>query len=128
MTDPEVLALASEQQRLLVSHDVGTMPSSLPCLPEQQKTLRRRIPCSAEPRRADSNRRLSSSGIASEALEWENDWFGCRSEKSADALISAMSLARLLSRITDRMPVRSLRAASKHDSFEPNRHATVSVA
>jgi hypothetical protein len=25
MTDPEVLALAAEQQRALVSHDVGTM-------------------------------------------------------------------------------------------------------
>jgi hypothetical protein len=27
MTDPEVLALAAEQQRVLVSHDVGTMPA-----------------------------------------------------------------------------------------------------
>jgi hypothetical protein len=26
MKDPEVLALAAEQQRVLVSHDVGTMP------------------------------------------------------------------------------------------------------
>jgi Domain of unknown function (DUF5615) len=27
MDDPEVLALAAEQQRVLVSHDVGTMPA-----------------------------------------------------------------------------------------------------
>ncbi len=27
MTDPDVLALAAEQQRALVSHDVGTMPA-----------------------------------------------------------------------------------------------------
>ncbi len=27
MTDPEVLALAAEQHRVLVSHDVGTMPA-----------------------------------------------------------------------------------------------------
>jgi len=27
MGDPEVLALAAENQRLLVSHDVGTMPA-----------------------------------------------------------------------------------------------------
>jgi hypothetical protein len=27
MTDPEVLALAAENQRVLVSHDVGTMPA-----------------------------------------------------------------------------------------------------
>ena len=27
MDDPEVLSLASKQQRVLVSHDVGTMPS-----------------------------------------------------------------------------------------------------
>jgi hypothetical protein len=27
MTDPEVLALAAQQQRVLVSHDVGTMPA-----------------------------------------------------------------------------------------------------
>lgn len=27
MTDPEVLELAAEQQRALVSHDVGTMPA-----------------------------------------------------------------------------------------------------
>ena len=27
MTDPEVLALAAEQQRVLVSHDVNTMPA-----------------------------------------------------------------------------------------------------
>ncbi len=27
MGDPEVLALAAEQRRVLVSHDVGTMPS-----------------------------------------------------------------------------------------------------
>jgi hypothetical protein len=27
MTDPEVLTLAAQQQRVLVSHDVGTMPA-----------------------------------------------------------------------------------------------------
>ena len=27
MTDPEVLSLAAQQQRVLVSHDVSTMPS-----------------------------------------------------------------------------------------------------
>jgi hypothetical protein len=27
MKDPEVLALAAEQERVLVSHDVGTMPA-----------------------------------------------------------------------------------------------------
>lgn len=27
MADPQVLALAAEQQRVLVSHDVGTMPA-----------------------------------------------------------------------------------------------------
>ena len=27
MNDPEVLALAAEHQRVLVSHDVGTMPA-----------------------------------------------------------------------------------------------------
>jgi hypothetical protein len=27
MSDPEVMALAAEQQRVLVSHDVGSMPA-----------------------------------------------------------------------------------------------------
>jgi hypothetical protein len=29
MSDPEVMALAAEQRRVLVSHDVGTMPAHL---------------------------------------------------------------------------------------------------
>ncbi len=29
MTDPEVLALAAQRQRVLVSHDVSTMPAHL---------------------------------------------------------------------------------------------------
>jgi hypothetical protein len=42
--DPEVLALAAEQQRALVSHDVGRMPAHFPGIQKHWKTERRRVP------------------------------------------------------------------------------------
>ncbi len=48
MKDPEVLALAAEHQRVLVSHDVGTMPGSLPRIQELWKTERGRVSHSTE--------------------------------------------------------------------------------
>jgi hypothetical protein len=38
MNDPEVLALAAEEQRVLVSHDAGTMPAHFRAFRDGGKT------------------------------------------------------------------------------------------
>jgi uncharacterized protein DUF5615 len=55
MNDAAVLALAAEQQRVLVSHDVGTIPAHFRVFIERWKTQPRRISGSAAPRCGSSN-------------------------------------------------------------------------
>ena len=66
MNDSEVLALAAEQQRVLVSHDVGTMPAHF-ALFKPVENAARCISHSAEPRHRDCNRRTPAhlAGIGS---------------------------------------------------------------
>ena len=59
LNDPEVLKLASEQQRVLVSHDVGTMPAHFHAFREAENQ-RWRIPDSPEPRYRSCHRRTSA--------------------------------------------------------------------
>jgi hypothetical protein len=55
LKDPEVLALAAEQQRVLVSHDVGTMPKHFSRVPRRRESQPRRVPRSSEHRNRQSN-------------------------------------------------------------------------
>jgi hypothetical protein len=72
MTDPEVLALASEQQRVLVSHDVGTMPVHFQVFTTAGKRSAGvfLIPQSLDVGAAIDE--LLLIWLASEASEWEN--------------------------------------------------------
>lgn len=72
MQDPEVLTLAAQHQRVLVSHDVGTMPS-------QFRAFRSAAKASAGvflvPQSLDVGRAIEELlliWMASEAAEWNN--------------------------------------------------------
>ena len=70
--DPQVLVLAAEQQRVLVSHDVGTMPRHFRGFKETGNSSPGvfLIPQSLEIGRAIDE--LLLIWLASEASEWEN--------------------------------------------------------
>jgi hypothetical protein len=72
MKDPEVLALAAEQQRVLVSHDVGTMPAHFRAFRNAGKQSAGvfLIPQTLDMGIAIDE--LLLIWIASEAAEWEN--------------------------------------------------------
>jgi hypothetical protein len=72
LTDTEVLELAAEQQRVLVSHDVGTMPSHFRIFVSTGKHSVGvfLIPQSVDVRSAIDE--LLFIWLASEAAEWEN--------------------------------------------------------
>jgi len=72
LTDPEVLQLAAEQQRVLVSHDVGTMPSHFRVFRNAGKHSPGvfLVPQSIDVRTAIDE--LVLIWLASEAAEWEN--------------------------------------------------------
>lgn len=72
MKDPEVLALAAEQQRVLVSHDVGTMPAHFRGFRNAGKQSAGvfLIPQTLDVGTAIDE--LLLIWIASEAAEWEN--------------------------------------------------------
>jgi Domain of unknown function (DUF5615) len=72
MKDPEVLALAAEQQRVLVSHDVGTMPAHFRAFRNAGKQSAGvfLIPQALDMGIAIDE--LLLIWIASEAAEWEN--------------------------------------------------------
>ena len=72
MIDPEVLALAAEQQRVLVSHDVGTMPTHFHVFTTAGKRSAGvfLIPQSLDVGTAIDD--LLLIWLASEATEWEN--------------------------------------------------------
>jgi hypothetical protein len=72
MKDPEVLMLAAGQQRVLVSHDVGTMPAHFRALRDagRQSAGVFLVPQSLEVGRAIEE--LLLIWLASEASEWEN--------------------------------------------------------
>jgi hypothetical protein len=72
MTDPEVLTLAAEQQRVLVSHDVGTMPAHFHAFTVSGKGSAGvfLIPQSLHVGTAIDE--LLLVWLASEASEWEN--------------------------------------------------------
>ncbi len=72
MNDPEVLELAAEQQRVLVSHDVGTMPAHFSTFRNARKHSPGvfLIPQSLDVGTAIDE--LLVIWLASEASEWEN--------------------------------------------------------
>ena len=72
MKDPEVLGLAAEQQRVLVSHDVGTMPAHFRAFRSAGKYSAAvfLIPQSLNVGTAIDEHLLI--WLASEGLEWEN--------------------------------------------------------
>ena len=72
MNDPEVLALAADRQRVLVSHDVGTMPAHFRVFrrAEKQSSGVFLIPQSLDVETAIEE--LLLIWLASEASEWEN--------------------------------------------------------
>jgi hypothetical protein len=72
MTDPEVLAFATEQQRVLVSHDVGTMPVHFRALRMARKASAGvfLIPQALDV--GDAIEELLLVWLASEASDWEN--------------------------------------------------------
>jgi hypothetical protein len=72
LKNPEVLALAAEQQHLLVSHNVGTMPKHFRAFQDAGNRSPRvfRVPQSIEIGRAIDE--LLLVWLASEASEWEN--------------------------------------------------------
>ncbi len=72
MKDPEVLALAAGQQRVIVSHDVGTMPAHFR---EFRKTGKHSAGVFLVPQSLDCGtavEELLLIWLASEASEWEN--------------------------------------------------------
>jgi hypothetical protein len=72
MKDPEVLALAGERQRVLVSHDVGTMPAHFR---EFRKGGKHSAGVFLVPQSLDIGiviDELLLVWLASEASEWEN--------------------------------------------------------
>lgn len=72
MNDPEVLALAAERHRLLVSHDVGTMPAHFRAFKNAGKHSAGvlLVPQSLDVGAAIDQ--LLLIWLASEASEWEN--------------------------------------------------------
>jgi hypothetical protein len=72
MNDPEVLALAAERQRVLVSHDIGTMPAHFRAFRStgKQSSGVFLIPQSLDVGTAIDE--LLLIWLASEASEWEN--------------------------------------------------------
>jgi hypothetical protein len=72
MTDPTVLALAAEQQRVLVSHDAGTMPAHFR---EFRNAGKHSAGVFLVPQRLDAGTAIEELlliWLASEASEWEN--------------------------------------------------------
>jgi len=72
MKDPEVLALAAEQQRVLVSHDVGTMPAHFRAF---QDAGERSAGVFLIPQTLDIGTAIEEllvSWLASDASEWED--------------------------------------------------------
>jgi hypothetical protein len=72
MKDPEVLALAARQQRVLVSHDVGTMPTHFKIF---RNSGQRSAGVFLMPQALDIGTAIEELlliWLASEASEWEN--------------------------------------------------------
>jgi len=72
MSDPEVLALAAERQRVLVSHDVGTMPVHFHAF---RRAGKRSSGVFLIPQSLDIGTAIDELlliWLASEAAEWEN--------------------------------------------------------
>lgn len=72
MTDPEVLVLAAQQRRVLVSHDVGTMPAHLRVFRSAGKLS---AGVFVVPQSLDIGTAIDELlliWLASEASEWEN--------------------------------------------------------
>ena len=76
MKDPEVLALAAEQQRVLVSHDVGTMPAHFRTFSNAGKSSAGVFLVAQTLDVGTAIEELLVSWLASDASEWENrlDW------------------------------------------------------
>ena len=72
MKDPEVLALAAEQQRVLVSHDVGTMPGQFRTFRNSGKLSAGLFLVSQSLDIGTAIEELLLIWLASEAAEWIN--------------------------------------------------------
>lgn len=72
MTDPEVLAFAAEQRRVLVSHDVGTMPAHFLAFTNAGKHSAGVFLVSQSLDVGTAIEELLLIWLASEAQEWEN--------------------------------------------------------
>jgi hypothetical protein len=72
MKDPEVLALAAEQGRVLVSHDVGTMPAHFGAFRDAGRRSAGVILIAQSLDAGTAIEELLLIWLASEAAEWEN--------------------------------------------------------
>lgn len=72
LRDSQVLRLAAELKRVLVSHDVGTMTAHFPRIPELRNAERRGVPRFTEPRCGAAIDELLNIWLTSEPAEWEN--------------------------------------------------------
>jgi Domain of unknown function (DUF5615) len=71
-SDPEVLALAAERQRVLVSHDVGTMPAHFRAFRSDGRTSPGVFLIAQSLDVGTAIDELMLIWLASEASEWEN--------------------------------------------------------
>jgi len=72
MSDPQVLALAAEERRVLVSHDVGTMPAHFRAFRDGGKTSAGVFLIAQSRDVGSAVDELLLIWLASDALEWEN--------------------------------------------------------
>jgi hypothetical protein len=72
MTDPEVLALAAEQHRVLVSHDAGTMPAHFRAFRNAGRQSPGVFLISQRLDVGNAIDELLLAWVASDASEWEN--------------------------------------------------------
>jgi hypothetical protein len=72
MTDPEVLTLAANQRRVLVSHDVGTMPAHFRTFRKEAKHTAGIFLVSQSLDVGTAIEELLLIWLVSEAAEWEN--------------------------------------------------------
>ena len=81
--DPQVLALAAEGQRILVSHDVGHNARSLPHIQGRRKLLSGRLPGYSSWLLKLVTQRLESEP---QPFEWDNQpvWLPCLHAEQAD--------------------------------------------
>jgi len=84
MTDPEVLALAAGLQRVIVSHDVGTMPTHFRALRNAGKHSAAYSSFLKALTWEQQSRNFCSSGLHRGHRSGKTGWGGCRFENHQD--------------------------------------------